>query len=385
MCIVLLTTAHPSYALIVIDNRDEFILRPTSRPHWWTAIASRQPSRTSTPIPQQAASTTNGDSNGLAPGPNGEEVQHILSSRDLQRSEKGTWLGITKSGHFAVLTNYRETNTNDASHPVHGTRSRGGMVTAWLSSSSEDSVKDFVANMLADGGCKNVGGFSLICGKLRKKRQSSKVGKDGNNNLEPLAILSNRSDTADEVPWVAKERGEVYGLSNTSFDDPATWPKVEAGKRMLTEVIAEAAQKNLDEEQLRSRLFSILDQDTLPISPDMSFEEYIALLKQSIFIPAIGDEEHRLAMEKATAQGIPNPQWNDAMQEVRGEERPDEQTTGFGTGMYGTQRQTVLLVDWDGNVTYTERALWDSNGNPVKRGKGDMTFKFKIEGWDNSQ
>lgn len=372
MCIVLLTTAHPSYALIVIDNRDEFILRPTSRPHWWTALASRQPSRTSTPQPM-----ANG--NGLVA--NGEEVQHILSSRDLQRSEKGTWLGVTKSGHFAVLTNYRETNTNDASHPVHGTRSRGGMVTAWLGSSSQETVKDFVSGMLADGGCKHVGGFSLICGKLRKRTSENEKGQ---KNLEPLAILSNRSDTADQVPWIAKERGEVHGLSNTSFDDPATWPKVEAGKRMLTEVIEEAKSQTFSEDQLRERLFSILDQDTLPISDDASFEEYIAVLKQSIFIPAIGDEDHRLAMEKAMAQGIPQPQWQDAMQEVRGEERPDEQTAGFGTGMYGTQRQTVVLVDWDGNVTYTERALWDSNGNSVDRGKGDMTFKFKIEGWNDS-
>jgi len=36
MCIAIATTAHPDYALIVADNRDEFISRPTSQPHWWT-------------------------------------------------------------------------------------------------------------------------------------------------------------------------------------------------------------------------------------------------------------------------------------------------------------------------------------------------------------
>ena len=55
---------------------------------------------------------------------------------------------------------------------------------------------------------------------------------------------------------------------------------------------------------------------------------------------------------------------------------------GFATGMYGTQRQTVILVGWDGNVTYTERALWDPNGNAIERGQGDMTFRFGVEGWD---
>ncbi|KAJ9142444.1 DUF833 domain-containing protein [Pleurostoma richardsiae] len=406
MCIVLLTTAHPRYALIVVDNRDEFILRPTSRPHWWTTLASRQPSRAPTPKPTSRveATATNGGADGEAGGD--ADVQHILSSRDLQRAEHGTWLGITRSGHFAVLTNYRETDTNDANHPIHGTRSRGGMVTAWLGSPKDESVADFVSRMMADHGCKGVGGFSLICGKLRKRRLAATNGGAGHNGekatLEPLAILSNRNDDPSQVPWIGGRRGEVYGLSNTSYDDPATWPKLESGKRLLRETIAEAVEKDLDEAELRDRLFSILDQDTLPIPPGASFDECIAILKHSIFIPPIGDAEHKAAMANATAtttavaappngqvageRGELNEQQEEhasaAMEEVAGEERPDEQPMGFMTGMYGTQRQTVVLVDWDGNVTYTERALWDANGNAIERGKGDMTFHFKIEGWE---
>merc|ERR1711964_851095 len=146
MCIVLATTAHPSYALIVLDNRDEFILRPTSRPHWWTS-----------------------------------NHQEILSARDLQRAEQGTWLGITKTGNFAVLTNYRETDANDAAHPIQGTRSRGGMVTAWLTAAVDESTPEFVQRMMAGDGVKGVGGFSLLCGKLRKRNE---------HELEPLAIIS---------------------------------------------------------------------------------------------------------------------------------------------------------------------------------------------------
>ncbi|KAG7150916.1 hypothetical protein HYQ46_000101 [Verticillium longisporum] len=48
--------------------------------------------------------------------------------------------------------------------------------------------------------------------------------------------------------------------------------------------------------------------------------------------------------------------------------------------MYGTQRQSVILVDWDGNVVFKERALWDSNGNPIPKGEGDVVFKYKIDG-----
>ena len=50
----------------------------------------------------------------------------------------------------------------------------------------------------------------------------------------------------------------------------------------------------------------------------------------------------------------------------------------FMKGAYGTQRQTILLCDWDGNVTYTERALWDAHGNLIERGKGDVVHRFKV-------
>merc|ERR1711964_21320 len=247
MCIVLATTAHPSYALIVLDNRDEFILRPTSRPHWWTS-----------------------------------NHQEILSARDLQRAEQGTWLGITKTGNFAVLTNYRETDANDAAHPIQGTRSRGGMVTAWLTAAVDESTPEFVQRMMAGDGVKGVGGFSLLCGKLRKRNE---------HELEPLAIISNRCESVGHVPWIAGQRGEVYELS------------------------------------------------------------------KSIFIPSIGSV--------APIEQPPNP---NAM-----------------TGIYGTQRQTIILVDWEGKVTFRERSLWDVMGNPIERGKGDMKFEFNIEGWNGEK
>ncbi|KAB5582940.1 NRDE protein-domain-containing protein [Coniochaeta sp. 2T2.1] len=345
MCIVLLTTAHPSYALIVLDNRDEFILRPTSRPHWWTSA-----------------------------------TQEVLSARDLQRAEHGTWLGVTKDGNLAVLTNFRETNVHDASHPVHGTRSRGGMVTAWLGADPREKVSEFVTRML-DGGVSNVGGFSLICGKLRQKRHGD---SGAHRSLEPLAIISNRSEGLEGVPWIGEERGAVYGLSNTCYGDPEPWPKVELGKELLTKVVRKAAEEKLDEEHLIDELLGILDTDTLPRQQGMAFEDCINTLKHSIFIPPIGDEHHCEAMERARAKGKLE-QFDEATEELRGEERPDETSMGFETGMYGTQRQTVILVDWEGNVTFRERALWNKHGHPLKRGEGDMTFKFRIEGWEDGK
>ena len=337
MCIVLATTAHPAYAIVILDNRDEFILRPTSRPHWWHA-----------------------------------HHQDILSARDLQRAEQGTWLGITKSGNFAVLTNYRETDTHDADHPIQGTRSRGGMVTAWLTSPEDESIQDFVHRLLEGEGVKGVGGFSLLCGKLRKH-------KDNSNEIEPLAIISNRSGSPDEVPWIAEKRDEVYGLSNTSFLDPDTWPKVEMGKQKLMEVVHEAAEKRSTEDELVERLFAILDIDTLPAQDGQDFEDYIVELRKSIFIPAIGNPVEVETPPMAEVVAAANPELL-GDKELRTEEVPDAGNSM--TGVYGTQRQTILLIDWDGNVTFRERSLWDAAGHPIPRGHGDMRFDFKVDGWN---
>ncbi|KAL9566517.1 hypothetical protein ACKAV7_009432 [Fusarium commune] len=344
MCIVLLTTAHPDYALIAIDNRDEFILRPTSRPHWWTHRTSGRP---------------------------------VLSSRDLQRAEKGTWMGISKDGLMAVLTNYRETDVQDQNHPIHAAKSRGGMVTAWLGTPPEESLKDSVHKLVENDGVKGVGGFSMVCGKLRKQTQG-------------IAIVSNRAGNVEEVPIVAKERGEIWGLSNTAFDATGKqdeWPKIAMGKKLFREAIDKSVSDNKSKDDFISDLFDVLSHDTLPRNENASLVEYIYELKKSVFIPLIGDEKHRKAMEAAMAKGP--GEWTDdqaAAEELMSEGRPDPSTTpimGFETGMYGTQRQTVVLVDWEGNVTMVERALWDGNGNAVPKGEGDFKFEFEINGWND--
>jgi uncharacterized protein with NRDE domain len=348
MCIVLATTAHPSYSLIILDNRDEFILRPTSRPHWWSA-----------------------------------HHQQILSARDLQRAEQGTWLGITKTGNFAVLTNYRETDTNNAEHPVQGLRSRGGMVTAWLTSPDDESTEQFVHRLLEGDGVKGVGGFSLVCGKLRKRR-------DAEQEIEPLAIISNRSGTPDDVPWIAESRGEVYGLSNTSYDDPITWPKVKMGKEKVLEVVEEAVGAGAGEEDLVDKLYGVLDTDTLPGQEgDQDFEAYIYHLRKSIFIPSIGQETPPIEMPKPDQIASAKPSaisgavtYGASEAALKTVEAPTPEAGSGMTGIYGTQRQTIILVDWEGNVTFRERSLYDAKGQPIERGKGDMKFEFKIDGWN---
>lgn len=378
MCIALLTTAHPDYALIAIDNRDEFILRPTSRPHWWTTDIVRQDKDGSDATTTTTTTTEDGPS---SPG-----VQHVLSSRDLLRTEQGTWLGITRAGHLAVLTNYRELQHGTGAPSVSGARSRGAVVTNWLGAPPSQSVGGFVEAMIANGGTQGVGGFSLICGKLRRKRRREGEGAAANMAMEPLAILSNKAARPDEIPWLCEGRGETVGLSNAAFDSPQEWPKVAKGKALLRELVAKAAaEEGLGEDALRERLFGLLSCDELPTEPGMAFEDYFQVLQESIFIPPVGNQEHKDAMARAQANGGMGGPADPALRAaVDGSQRPDPQAQGFSTGMYGTQRQTVLLVDWEGNVTYTERALFDESGNVVEKGKGDVTFRFAIDGWDES-
>lgn len=283
-----------------------------------------------------------------------------------------------------MLTNYRETDTHDANNPVQGTRSRGGMVTAWLTGPEEESTQDFVYRLLKGDGVKGVGGFSLVCGKLRKRG-------DSGQELEPMAIISNRAGNPDEVPWIAERRGEVYGLSNTSYEDPETWPKVKLGKEKLLEAVEEVVAADSGEEELVDKLFAVLDTNTLPEQEGQEFEQYIPELRRSIFIPGIGKKaapsELPRADEIAAAKPLSNGhartngEFEEALKEAERPERMPNTSDG-NTGIYGTQRQSIVLVDWEGHVTFIERSLWDAEGQTIQRGHGDMKFEFKIEGWN---
>jgi uncharacterized protein with NRDE domain len=73
MCLILFAyKVHPKYKLMVAANRDEFYQRPTAPAHFW------------------------------------KDAPDILAGRDLEKM--GTWMGVTKSGQFAALTNYRDPN-----------------------------------------------------------------------------------------------------------------------------------------------------------------------------------------------------------------------------------------------------------------------------------
>ncbi|RMZ81460.1 hypothetical protein DV738_g2251, partial [Chaetothyriales sp. CBS 135597] len=293
MCIAVLSTAHPDYKLIIINNRDEYINRPTAAAEWW-------------------------------PAPNDD----VFGGRDLLREVQGTWLGITRTGKVAVLTNYRESKP-----PVPQAVSRGAIIRKFL---AEDvgPVDEFVRRVVNTGVARDAGGFTLVCGR---------VG-------EPLAVISNRAADQSEVPWIAggDDAVQTVGLSNATFTD-RSWPK-----------------------GLIERLLNILHHDTLPRLGDLeegAMTPYLPLLPQSIFIPPIGRKHDASSLangETGKAQGT----------QANGSAQPHPLGVD---GVYATQKETVVLVRHDGRVRFFERTLYDSDSNPIPLGQGDRDEVFYIQ------
>jgi uncharacterized protein with NRDE domain len=188
VCLALLALdAHPGYRFVFAGNRDEAYARPAAPAHFWP------------------------------------DAPHVLGGRDEEAG--GAWLGITRQGRFALVTNIREPGG-----PRSGVPSRGGIVADFLR--GREAPLDFARKAVAQGGRYN--GFNLVTG-------------DG----DCWVYCSNR---AEGPVFLAPG---LYGLSNARLDAP--WPKVLKAKRR-----AEAA-LDLEGEALVQRLFHILgDREIFP-------------------------------------------------------------------------------------------------------------------------
>ena len=316
MCIALISTAHPAYQLILIDNRDEYLNRPTAPASWW-------------------------------PDPHA----HVVAGRDLLRPIQGTWLGVTTDGRIAVLTNFREEG------PQHeGAVSRGVIIRAFLTDNSFSSTEEFVRSVLASGAGRDAGGFSLVCGKIG----------------EPLAVISNRAKSEDDIAWIASKPGETVGLSNAAFGD-RSWPKVANGEKLMHSALAESVNTGESEEQLVKRLLDLLSTDTLPRQGDgAGLETYINELRNSIFVPPIGRND----LSILPADEVSAARKHEIAEVVEG--RLDNKLPLGVSGLYGTQKQSVILVSHSGKVRFLERTLHDNDVNPIPLGEGDREFIFTV-------
>lgn len=166
MCIIFFAyDCHPNYRLILAANRDEYFRRPTEKAHFW------------------------------------ETHPWVLAGRDLEML--GTWMGITRSGRLAALTNFR-----DPSLLLTDPKSRGTLVSNFLC--LNEPPISYLQDVNTYQGSYNP--FNLIVG------DSSRL----------LYYSQQTSDTQELKPG-------IYGLSNHLLD--TSWPKVLKSKQKLARYI----------------------------------------------------------------------------------------------------------------------------------------------------
>lgn len=225
------------------------------------------------------------------------------------------------------------------------------------SPSSPESPSQWVKRLVEEVGVSDVGGFSLAFGQLRPPRDDKHSG---------LAIVSNRTPNVDGVLWIADRPGQTHGLSNSHFGD-LSWPKVVHGEQLLKQLVHSHVVRDSSKEDLIDRLFDLLSIDTLPRQKQgEDWETYIGQLRNSIMVPLVGGE----SVESQSAD------------EVAAAKSAEPASTGNG-GVYATQKQTVILVDTAGHVTFIEKTLYDRDCKPSKDPKDTRKYEFEIEGWNS--
>src|SRR5436309_9785782 len=161
ICLILVGwRVHRDFPLVVAANRDEFHGRPAAAASFW----SDRPS--------------------------------ILAGRDLEA--KGTWMGVSRGGRFAAVTNYRGAREPSAAE------SRGALVARFLA--SREAPQRYVGGLVGD----RYSGFNLLAA-----------------DDEELWWTSNRDGSPRRL-----EAG-IYGLANALLDSP----DVEAAKARFTQVL----------------------------------------------------------------------------------------------------------------------------------------------------
>ncbi|MBD3647546.1 MAG: NRDE family protein [Pseudomonadales bacterium] len=163
MCLILFgIRPNESYRLALAANRDEFYGRPSAQADFWS------------------------------------DHPDILGGRDLKMG--GTWLGVSRSGRFAAVTNFRETPPD----PVPP-RSRGELTSDFLA--GDVSCMDYLDSV--DRLAEEYRGFNLVIGEG-----------------EHFYYYSNRRREILEL-----ESG-YYGLSNQLLN--CDWPKSIEGRKRLS-------------------------------------------------------------------------------------------------------------------------------------------------------
>jgi uncharacterized protein with NRDE domain len=159
---------HPRYRLVVAANRDEFHDRPAAPLGWWTGN------------------------------------DRMLAGRDLRAG--GTWFGVTRSGRFGAVTNFRGIEAP----PAADAPSRGSLVPDYLA--GDASPGGFLEQL--NGAATAFAGFNLLAGDRESLHYLSNQDAAGPRRLEP----------------------GTYGLGNYALDTPL--PRLVRARERFEEALA---------------------------------------------------------------------------------------------------------------------------------------------------
>jgi uncharacterized protein with NRDE domain len=258
MCLILFAwKSHPDYPLVVAANRDEFYERSTDPMGWWP------------------------------------EHPYVLAGKDRADvvGSPGTWLGFTKTGRFAALTNVRSPSEKNPA-----ARTRGELSLRYLTGQHQphayiqENAKRF----------EQYNGFNLLMADLSDPENAE------------MHWVSNRLMMGQTIrprkvfPQQPLSPG-VYGLSNAMLDTP--WPKVNHRVAAFAQALA------MDSGQLKNA------------------DHYLRVLADA---------------HEASPQELPNTgvsqDWEKALS-----------AAFIKTPLYGTRSSTILRVRKDGHFEMVER------------------------------
>jgi uncharacterized protein with NRDE domain len=197
MCIAAFALDVGPFAAVVISNRDEWLHRPAQTMAWWPET-------------------------------------DVLAGKDLTAG--GTWLGLTKSGRFALVTNIRGSSVDEKQYP----NSRGKLPLDWLN--GRQSSAEFAESLQLTS--KDYAGYNIVFGSVKEREL-----RHFNNQERVSNIL---------------RRGQIHGVSNASLDTP--WPKLVTLKGSLRSILGSEHHLQLQDAK-RSMLDALNDKTSFDGSP----------------------------------------------------------------------------------------------------------------------
>ncbi|CCD25873.2 uncharacterized protein NDAI_0G00970 [Naumovozyma dairenensis CBS 421] len=263
MCILLATTAHPDYELILISNRDEFLQRKTHTSCW-------------------------------------HNDDFILSPYDMAKECKyndkkvfGTWLGINKDGKIATVLNLK-LNKSLSLKQLVAPKSRGMLPFVYLSDMTEDSFAEW------DGydnftkkypGLQSTGDFNLFYGDVKRKqyRIMDSIGNTVstlNSNCQYLVV-------SNDVFTCNGQLGELQSNIKREGKQPClqskieTWGKVKLGTALLQSLVNKSIVEKQDEDTIISECFKLSSTCSVTVEDHCKFHQNSTLPNETILVPPL--------------------------------------------------------------------------------------------------